>query len=94
MASLEPDISGFPRCLIMRKQGGLLLFALRHKRWNRLENARKAEKEGSSPGAGTRRLSDPPPPLVPVELQLTAVDKANVTGLESKCCMGIQLRIS
>lgn len=72
----------------MRKQGGLLLFAPRHKRWNRLENARKAEKEGSSPGAGTRRLSDPhrlsdlPPPLVPVQLQLTAVDKANVTGLD------------
>lgn len=78
----------------MRKQGGLLLFALRHKRWNRLENARKAEKEGSSPGAGThrlsngRRLSDPPPPLVPVELQLTAVDKANVTGLDPSVVWG------
>lgn len=72
----------------MRKQGGLLLFAPRHKRWNRLENARKAEKEGSSPGAGTRRLSDPPPPLVPVELQLTAVDKANVTGLDPSVVWG------
>lgn len=82
VASLESDISGFPRCLVVQKKGGLLLFALRHRRWNRLEDARKAEKEGSSPGAGTRRLSDLPPPLVPVKLQLTAVDKANFRALD------------
>lgn len=53
----------------------------------------EAEKERSSPGAGMRRLSDLPLPLVPVRLQLTAVDKANFTALgPSVVCMGIQLR--
>ena len=66
----------------------MLLFALRHKRWTRPENARKAEKEGSSPGAGTHRLSDLPLPLVPVRLQLTAVDKANFTALDPSVVWG------
>lgn len=76
----------------MRKQGGLPLFAPRHKRWTRPEDARGGERR-SSPGAGMRRLSDLPLPLVPVRLQLTAVDKANFTALDpSVVCMGIQLR--